>query len=486
MAFRNFKQELQDPRPPGPSPWPFVLRMIGFSALAGGLVCAALWIWPGYLLDKPWQRPGPAPEKMALFFSSDTSGHLEPCDCTEQRWGGIAKVAGLLKTVEKPPASLAFDVGQMTGGNRLWERLAWAKYLEALGQMRFTAANLGASELSLSAAEIRQAAADSPVPLLSANLIEKETAQPLVHPYLHVVKNNLRVTVLGLVQIEPGEPLGDGLALAEPHEVLRDLLPRLRPHTDLLVLLAACDKETIEQLARAHPEIDVLLGGRVRQASREIQQLGGCSIAYQANKGQMIGRVDLEIGRDGRPGRASSSMILLDNNVPEAPAMLELVDQYNAELARLNRQGGLAALGVTVTPSPAGSNRFLGSQSCQPCHQQAYEIWKGSDHSKAHQSLVRKARDSNPDCLRCHVLALGSGDGFRGIAITPDLINVHCESCHGRASNHVQAHTDGRDSSNARMQKVLPDSCQTCHDCIRSPQFSYDPYWEKIKHGSQN
>ena len=485
MAFRNVKQELQNERPPPPSPWPFIWRMIGSLALAAALLCAALWVWPGFLLDKPWPRPGPPAKKLTLFFSSDVSGYLEPCDCTEQRWGGIAKAAGLLTTVQKPQASLAFDVGQMTGGNRLWEQLAWAKYLQALAWMEYAAANLGAGEITLSASEILKAASASSLPLISANVVDRQTGRPLLATHHQVLTGNLRVTAVGVVQLDPHDALGEGLAVTDPNKALGDLLPSLRPHTDVLVLLAACDENTIEQLAKAHPEIDVILGGRVSQASKEIRQVGRCKIAYQANKGQMLGRVDLQITSDARPAQATSRMILLDNAVPEAPPMLELVEQYNAELARLNRRGGLTELGLIITPAPAGSNRYLGSAACQTCHPQAYQVWKRSDHGNAYASLVRKSRDSNPDCLRCHVLSLGSGDGFTGLTITPDLIDVHCESCHGRAGDHLRARTAHRSPEVGRMPQVVRESCESCHDCIHSPYFDYDSYWEKIKHGKQ-
>ena len=37
-----------------------------------------------------------------------------------------------------------------------------------------------------------------------------------------------------------------------------------------------------------------------------------------------------------------------------------------------------------------------------------------------------------------------------------------------------------------KLTRVLPKSCETCHDCIHSPQFSFEPYWERIKHGDNN
>lgn len=237
-------------------------------------------------------------------------------------------------------------------------------------------------------------------------------------------------------------------------------------------------------IAQAHPELDLIVGGRVsQQASRQIEQVGACRIAYHAKKGQILGRVDMPIRPNGRPGEATAAVIVLTNEIPEAPAMLDLVEQYNGELAARNRQGGLPALGVPVLPVPAEANRYVGSDACRGCHAGAYAAWQSSDHSRAYASLVRRRRDGNPDCVRCHVVDLGAGDGFQGVHLTPDRLDVQCESCHGRAGEHVRARAAGAPSESGRLQRVAPTSCETCHDWVHSPEFNYQACWDRIRHG---
>jgi hypothetical protein len=48
---------------------------------------------------------------------------------------------------------------------------------------------------------------------------------------------------------------------------------------------------------------------------------------------------------------------------------------------------------------------------------------------------------------------------------------------------HVQARIAKEDPEVGRMPRVLPKSCESCHDWVHSPEFTYTPYWEKIKHG---
>jgi hypothetical protein len=482
MAFRNWKQELEDVRPPRPSPWPLVLRGAIVLVLLGAATCESLWGWPGYLKPKPWVRPGPPPKAIVLVFSSDLRGYIEPCGCTAQRWGGVARLAGAASKMTVPSTRFLFDVGDMTAGPRRWQQVGLEHYLSALGQMKYMAANLGAAEATLSAADLRALAAHSPVPLISANVLDARTGQTLVAPFHQVLVDNLRVTAVGVAGIDPSREAGEGVRLADIDECLGRLLPSLRGQTDLIVLLAGCDEQTMREIARRHPEVDAILGGRVSQASREIETVGACRLAWHANKGQMVGRMDIVIRPDGRPDAATSVVMVLDNDVPEDPGMSELSQRYNAQLALMNRQGGLKELGIPITDPPRG-NTYAGPESCRSCHSKACETWSASRHARAYASLVKRERDSNPDCVSCHVVDLGAGDGFVGVSASPQRTNVQCESCHGRAGDHVKARLAGAEAAIGRLTRVLPKSCETCHDCLHSPQFSYTPYWEKMEHG---
>ena len=111
-------------------------RVGGTMVVLAGLACVALWVWPGLLLARPWRRPGPPPERIALLFAGDVRGLLEPpvapCDCDTPRWGGIARISGLLQARTDPAPRLLFDVGDMTAGPHHFQQLGLETYLSAL------------------------------------------------------------------------------------------------------------------------------------------------------------------------------------------------------------------------------------------------------------------------------------------------------------------------------------------------------------------
>ena len=479
MAYRNWKQEFDDLRPPPPSPWPLIGRAASVLAVSVGVVAAALWIWPGYLRERPWQRPGPPPKRLALVFVSNQRGYFETSGPVEQPGGGLARMKTALDQTSCLAARLLCDVGGMTSGGQRWQRLGLERYLEALARMGFTVANLGPEEAALGADELCRLAAASPVPLISANVCDALNGHPLLPTHHQVTIHNLRVTFVGVSARDDRCPPGPGLTITDIDQALGQLLPQVRPQTDLVVLLADCDETTIRQLALKHPELGVILGGRVQQASREVEWVGSCRLVWQNGQGQMLGRVDVDISDDGLPERAVCSTILLGRDVPDEASMVAFVQQYNDDLAALYRAEGPAGLGVPPRRvPPGGPGTAGGGKACRSCHAQAAQAWDRSAHARAYATLTKRRRDSNPECLRCHVLDLWPG-GEDAAA----MVNVQCESCHGSGARHVQARKASSAAEVGRMAPATEAVCQGCHDCTHSPSFAFDAYWEKIKHG---
>jgi len=71
MAFRNWKNELDDKRPEEKRrSWP-VWMMIVAAVVAAGTVCLVLWVWPGLLRSEP---PEKAPSAEQIYISAGETG----------------------------------------------------------------------------------------------------------------------------------------------------------------------------------------------------------------------------------------------------------------------------------------------------------------------------------------------------------------------------------------------------------------------------
>jgi peroxiredoxin len=131
--------------------------------------------------------------------------------------------------------------------------------------------------------------------------------------------------------------------------------------------------------------------------------------------------------------------------------------------------------------------RYVGSASCQSCHVPQYEIWAGSGHARAFDTLREKREDASVDCQRCHTTGFGEAGGF------PEggdgLVQVGCESCHGPGEAHVKDDPPKPKTILALADKcdscVVLQICGSCHDDANDPGFEFELLDKiaEIRHG---
>lgn len=152
------------------------------------------------------------------------------------------------------------------------------------------------------------------------------------------------------------------------------------------------------------------------------------------------------------------------------PKMLQIKQAY---LDRVTAEDLLSK--VPKVPLEAGE-KFAGSEACARCHQDAFNVWKGSGHAHTLDTLAAVKHDRDPECVQCHVTGLDRQTGFASRDKSPELAHVGCESCHGAAGRHAA------NPAAAKMKKIDSSACTGCHNPENSPRFDYAKYWPKIKH----
>jgi len=132
---------------------------------------------------------------------------------------------------------------------------------------------------------------------------------------------------------------------------------------------------------------------------------------------------------------------------------------------------------------------FSGDQACRVCHPAQHADWAFTRHACAWESLVRLGRETDPKCVRCHVVAYGMG-GFFSLAKTPHLASVQCESCHGQNGCIAFAQNlpprvvppAGVPAASVPKAPVKAEACLFCHDATHSPRFDFATYRGRVLH----
>jgi hypothetical protein len=353
----------------------------------------------------------------------------------------------------------------------------------ALGQIGYDALNLGRVDLLLPSALLRRLAGAAPFPFLSANVRDGAGAAPFAATLVRDF-GGARVGIVGLagtqqlaVRPQPGRDLEPG----DPFAAAREAVAQLRPACRLVVVLSSLGLDDDLRLARTVPGIDVILGSFSHAMLSEPRVEGTTLILHAGAKGMRLGRLDVEVaagasgpwlpkgaGTGGR--RFAWTLVPLDTSLPDQPALAQLIDRHNQQLRERNLAAAQAAPPPPATLGPA----YVGAAACTPCHDAAWRQWRGSGHARSLEALVRKGKESFPECLRCHVTAYDDPSGYRlGGRGGASLADVQCEACHGTGREHR-----GRDG---RIRGRVPEAlCRRCHTVENSPTFQYEPYLRRL------
>jgi hypothetical protein len=151
-------------------------------------------------------------------------------------------------------------------------------------------------------------------------------------------------------------------------------------------------------------------------------------------------------------------------------------------------------------------SKYVGATSCASmCHKgdtkgRQYEIWQDSKHANAFKSLQTPQADSiaigrgfttaaaeTPQCVKCHVLGIDIVESELESTFDKTM-GVQCETCHGPGSEYKKLSIMKDKDLAIQNGLIIHDEkelfCGKCHN-QESPTFkgfSYDEYWEKIKH----
>lgn len=423
---------------------------------AGVLAALALVLVSGPL----GAEDGPA---LRLLVTRDLRGWLEPCDCKRGVLGGFPRRASVVGT-RKP--DLLLDAGDLIFQASPYDLLKLRFMLELDARLGYRAANVGRREADFSLAQIREVAEESPVPLVSANLVDSEGRGVLPGHVLASWRGE-RIAVVGLVT--PKAHPGDGLYVADPSVALRTELREVRAKADLVVLLSALDAEEMTRVLHDDPGVDLVLGGWIPKGSEQLETIAGVPCFLVEGKGQYVGEVLLRRGQGGlRP--VSGRRILLDPAVPSAPDVLSRIEDFERSLKDLD------LLGRRESTSP-----YAGSAACAACHGEIYAKWKASGHAKALSPLRPEKGLYDPQCLACHVTAPGRG-GYVSEEKTPAFAGVGCECCHGPSRAHANAPlTKHRPPTPGTPEKT----CLGCHQSDHSRPFHPAERLAAIRHSRE-
>jgi hypothetical protein len=422
---------------------------------------------------------------LPIYFTCDTDGRLEPCGCFTGQYGGLSRLKTVLDQ-EAPSGALCVDIGDALGGHEDYDLIEYQYVLRAFAAMKYEALNIGQREAHLTAAQLHDLKKNSPVPLLSANLLDQAGNKPIFDSYRIVQRGPYRIALIGVIDPKGMEgDLGDGLVIGDMESAIDRCLTELRGKTDLVILLAFTDEETLARLARQYYECQVILGGKVSQPAQHLVQENRSFIYYVTNESRALGILNVRLSRDAPLVVTANEIRLLRDTIPQDSSISGMVQDYRKQV-RLTKLSvdDPRSLSADMVPGVRTLATYVGTEKCMPCHQGAAAVWSSSAHAQAFKALTDRGADADPKCIGCHTIGFGDSSGYSREDGTSKLVNVGCESCHGPGSLHVLAKEGGAQVSFS-FRPLDAGDCMKCHHGEFSPPFKWNLSWPLIKHGKE-
>jgi cytochrome c554/c'-like protein len=462
---------------------------------------------PAKPLFDGWDKPA-----VVLVLSGEQHGYLEPCGCSEHQSGGVSRRHDLIKQLDSKKWPLtSLDLGGTVNRTRAQTKLKFQTFLAAMKDMRYSVLNLGPEELKLGAADLLAFhTPDAKDPLgslgfLSANVTlfsSPELGTPIRSKLLTIGKLKVGVTsILGATFRKEIAPPGANvdITIDDPEAALPAVLMDLQARKpDLLVLLAHVELlAESKKLAQIFPQFNLIVssGGAEDPEFANPQKIGNTLLVQVGHKGKYTGVVGF-FPNDPKERLRFELVKLTEDRFQDSEKMTGHMRFYQQVLEK-------ARLAENEPPiKHASGAKFVGSKVCGECHSKAFDVWKDSGHAHAYDSLIKGrpelkdrwvSRIHDPECLSCHVTGWHAQDvlryesGFLNADKTAHLLHNGCENCHGPGSNHIEL-IDKGDKEAARkevritLEAAKKTQCVTCHDLDNSPKFTFETYWEKIKH----
>jgi 5'-nucleotidase/UDP-sugar diphosphatase len=271
---------------------------------------------------------------VVIMHTNDIRGHVLPGPDA----GGSARLATAVREL-KP--DLMLDAGEMFSGTLLSDIFLGAPVIQVMNGIGYDAAAVGANEFSFGIHNLEERTREAHFPLLSANanspIREIEVAAIFT-------AQDMRIAVIGLTTQElsrTGRPQNvKYVDVADPVRTLESVLPRVRDQVDCIVLLANMTREEEQRVARAFPEIRLIIGAH-EDAELPVR-IGQTTIVSAGGFGKYVGRVDLTFN-DHKLNRIDSKLIPLSDVEPD-PDIAKLLQPFEAKLnATLQQVLGHAA-----------------------------------------------------------------------------------------------------------------------------------------------
>src|SRR5580698_6254504 len=295
------------------------------SLLGAGLALTLALGWA--TLVRGATKPSAGERHLTVFYTGGVHGTLEPCGCTSDPLGDVARYAALVRTAERSGPTLLVDGGGLSypESASAKEKAANERRAKFLGK---TLTALGPFAAGLAETDLGPGQDEVTPRRLAVNF----SKSPAIAPSELKTIGGVKVGIFGVA--DPALAARVGGVAEDPIPAAKREVARLRgAGADLVIALVPLDRPAARRLARAAAPDLIVLGRQVGNGQARAEQVESTYLVAAAEELARVGRIDFVL-RGGGTGGASGSLV--DAGGPDAAAMRRV--EIDAAAARLDEE----------------------------------------------------------------------------------------------------------------------------------------------------
>lgn len=367
------------------------------------------------------------PPSAVILYTGNTKSHLEPCGCYHEQSGGLPRRAYAIEQIRQCGfPTLVVDAGNIFDGQEKIDTQRCQTNMKALAEMDCSAVALSYTDFTYGDNYLIQQKDLATFPFLSPNEMQKDFTEP------YVTKQVGQHTIAFVAGDAPKQAVSEAdviVSLGNPKEL---------EHIDVVILP--------DEVEATKTETNILYVG-------------------SKSEGKTLGLLALWIDASGNLTDHHAVHIALTGEVGESELIRQMLTDFYQSTAEENKNLGLPLFAEQALEKQ--NIEYISANTCKSCHEQEYLQWSTTRHAFAYQTLVKKERYFDPNCVSCHTTGFGYGTGFQIGDQDSTLKGVQCETCHGPGKQHV----GNPKKTNIRSGKDT-SLCMQCHDTKHSPGFA--------------
>jgi 2',3'-cyclic-nucleotide 2'-phosphodiesterase (5'-nucleotidase family) len=410
---------------------------------------------------------------LTIIYSGNLDGELEPCGCSDEgNLGGIKRRTTTLDNIkEQNPDAVIISAGGLIASEGTNDFLKAVYILKAFSTLPYDAIGVQWKDLNYGV----ELTTKEQLPWVASNWLADDFARS--RTITRTINNN-KIAIRFFTWLDPDSspirqmPGGIPVTYDDIGKLAKEL-SAAKSQQSLTVLTTTLPLEIIQEQLPLDA-VDILFVRAAYEVYGEPKKVGNTLVLEPGSRGMRLGKLGLTLENNHSIKSWKHEVISMPGSVPDAPRMAAWYDEYNARV----KEEYLKRVELRKQRE-SGESPFIGEEQCKTCHASQHKIWQESEHAIAFEDLEAVKKSFDPECIQCHVVGFNKPGGFVDINLTPHLMNVQCENCHGASKEHAQS---GGQKPVANKGWPKEKICGQCHVQKHSPAFELDKYWPKIAH----